>query len=76
MASGRMPMLKPRDLIRVLRQLGFTKTRQAGSHAFYVHPDGRATVVSIHGGEDIGRGLLRKMLRDIEILPDEFLNLL
>lgn len=69
-------MLKVRDLVRILEQLGFHRARQVGSHAFYTHPDGRATTVSIHPGEDIGRGLLRKIMRDIELPPEDFLKLL
>ncbi len=37
------------------------------------HPDGRTTVVPIHPGEDIGRGLLRKIIRDAQVDEDEFL---
>ena len=74
--EGRMPMLKARDVVRVLHQLGFGKSRQSGSHAIYTHPDGHLTSVPIHGGVDIGRGLLRKILRDIETSPDDFLKLL
>ena len=76
MARGRGRMLKVGDLVRILEQLGFRKARQVGSHAFYTHPDGRVTTVSIHPGEDIGRGLLRKILRDIELPPEDFLKLI
>jgi predicted RNA binding protein YcfA (HicA-like mRNA interferase family) len=38
------------------------------------HPDGRTTVVPIHPGEDIGRGLLRKVIRDAQVDEDEFLE--
>jgi len=57
---------------RILRHLGFELIRQKGSHAYFRHPDGRATVLPIHKGEDLGRGLIRTILRDIEISPDEF----
>ena len=60
----------------MLEKLGFEPIRQKGSHIFYQHPDGRATVVPVHRGEDLGRGLLRSILRDIEIPRDEFLELL
>ena len=72
--TPRLPMLKARDLIRALKLLGFVPVRQTGSHIFFKHPDGRATVVPQHGGADIGRGLLRAILNEIEIDPDEFLN--
>lgn len=70
--TERLPTLKARDIMRVLHSLGFTPIRQVGSHIFYEHPDGRTTLVSRHDREDVGRGLLRKILRDIEITPEEF----
>ena len=65
-------MLKARDLMRVLHLLGFSKVRQSGSHIFFQNPDGRTTLVPRHGGEDIGRGLLRQILREIEMTPEQF----
>lgn len=67
-----MPMLKARDIMRVLRLLNFQTIRQSGSHIFFQHDDGRTTLVPKHGGEDIGRGLLRQILREIEITPEKF----
>lgn len=69
-------MLKARDVIRVLKLFGFVSIRQTGSHIFFKNPDGRTTVVPQHGGQDIGRGLLRAILREAEIDPDEFLGYL
>lgn len=66
-----MPTLKPRQLIKILEELGFVKIRQEGSHIFFKHTDGRTTVVPNHPGKDIGRGLLRAILRDIGIKPQE-----
>jgi len=57
--------LKPvasEKLIRALEKIGFAEARQKGSHVFLKHPDGRATVVPVHKGEEIGRGLLRKII--------------
>jgi predicted RNA binding protein YcfA (HicA-like mRNA interferase family) len=48
----------------------------ATGHRRYVHPDGRRTTVPFHAGQDIGRGLLRKILKDIELSPEEFKKLL
>ena len=70
--AKRLPSLKARDIMRVLRSLGFTPIRQKGSHLFFGHSDGRTTLVPRHGGEDIGRGLLRQILREIETTPEDF----
>ena len=40
------------------------------------YPDGRVVTVPVHSGQDIGRGLLRKVLRDTELTRDEFVALL
>jgi len=74
--SSRMPMLKAKDIIRVLKVLGFFEVRTKGSHIFFKHPDGRVSLVPKHGGEDIGRGLLRQILREIKITSEEFSKLL
>lgn len=74
--SPRLPILKTRDLIRVLNLIGFHKTRQSGSHAFFKHSDGRTTTVPIHAGRDIDKGLFKTILNEIEITPEEFLKYL
>jgi predicted RNA binding protein YcfA (HicA-like mRNA interferase family) len=76
MMSARMRQIKAKDVVRVLSRLGFVQIRQSGSHAFFLHSDGRSTIVSAHGGEEIGRGLLRRILREIEISPENFMGML
>ena len=73
---SKLPVLKPTELVRLLERLGFQRIRQKGSHLYLRHPDGRATVVPMHRGEDIPPGLLRSILHDIELTREEFLNLL
>jgi predicted RNA binding protein YcfA (HicA-like mRNA interferase family) len=41
-----------------------------------VHADGRLTVVPVHRGEDLDRGLLRTILRECGLGREEFLSLL
>ena len=65
-----LPILKPSELIRIVKKQGFVKDRQSGSHAIFVHPDGRWTSVPIHN-RPLGKGLLRKILRDIKIKPEK-----
>ena len=71
-ASG-LPILKPRELVRALERMGFRVIRKSpGSHWQFEHADGRRTTVAVHRGRDIGPGLLRKILRDVEIDVQEF----
>jgi len=63
-------------VVKTLQKAGFDVVRQRGSHVFLRHPDGRATVVPIHKGEDLGRGLLRKIIHDAELTREEFLEFL
>ena len=63
---------KPDEVTRILERLGFTRIRQSGSHAIYHHTDGRWTTVPIHKGKELGKGILRKILKDAEISIDEF----
>lgn len=72
----KLPIIKPRKLIKALHKLGFVEVRQKGSHKFfYCDKDHKATVVPMHT-KDIGRGLLRKILNEIDLSTDEFLKLL
>lgn len=69
------PISAPK-LIKLLIKLGFRLARQLGSHKFFFNPVSElTTVVPDHGSEDIGRGLLRAILNDIELSVEEFDNL-
>jgi len=50
--------------------------RQKGSHTFYRHDDGRTTTVPHHPGRDLSRPLIRSILKEIGVAPDEFAELL
>jgi predicted RNA binding protein YcfA (HicA-like mRNA interferase family) len=72
---SKLPSLTGKQIVTVLRRAGFIVVRQKGSHAFLRHADGRSTVVPLHVGETIGSGLLRKIIRDVEMSREEFLEL-
>ncbi len=71
-----LPGIRARDLIKILEKLDFEAVRQKGSHLFFKHNDGRTTIVPMHSGEEISRGLLRQILREIDLTPEEFLDLI
>lgn len=65
------PALSGKQIVSALQRLGFEVVRTRGSHHFVRHPDGRATAVPVHSGETIGRGLMAKILRDVELTREE-----
>jgi len=72
----RLSNIPYRKVRRALVRLGFRELRQRGSHVWFVHPDGRGTSLPHHADEPVGPGLLRQVLHDIHVEPDEFLDLL
>ena len=73
---SRLRPVRSGEVLSALTRAGFQSVRQRGSHVRLRHPDGRVVTVPEHGSQDIGRGLLRKILRDAELSVDDFLNLL
>ena len=74
---SKLPQVKARDLIKVVEKLGFTFRDQSGSHAVYIHKDGRRTTISVHPSNTIGTGLLTKIIKkDLQISRNDFLKLL
>jgi predicted RNA binding protein YcfA (HicA-like mRNA interferase family) len=73
---SKLPSLTGKEIVSLLKKVGFIVERQRGSHVFLKHDDGRVTVVPIHSGERIGPGLLSKILRDVEMTKDELLEIL
>jgi predicted RNA binding protein YcfA (HicA-like mRNA interferase family) len=61
-------------MIEFLKSLGFEQVRRKGSHKFFRHPDGRTATVPDHKGEDLGRGITGRVLKDVEVTKEEFLN--
>jgi predicted RNA binding protein YcfA (HicA-like mRNA interferase family) len=70
-----MPSATARELQTAARKLGFSRTRQTGSHERWNHPDGRAVTIPLHGGREIGPPLFFKILRQLGISLDEFQQL-
>ena len=69
---ARIPPTTPRELDRILRQLGFEARPGKGSHTVYRHPDGRGTSVPNHPS-DLGPRIINKVRRDIGLSRDDYL---
>lgn len=74
---SKLPVLTSKALIKILLKMGFKIDRQKGSHMILKHPDGRSTVVPMHAGETIDRGLLLKIIKkDLGLEREEFMRYL
>jgi predicted RNA binding protein YcfA (HicA-like mRNA interferase family) len=78
MNAHRLPMLKPREVVRALEKAGFAITRSKGSHHRLVHVNdpSRATTIAMHKGKDVLRGTLVDIIEQAGLTIDEFLDLL
>jgi len=68
----KLPVVKSKDLEKVLFKLGFNKVRQKGSHAFYRHSDGRYTTIPHHQSRDLSSILVLKIIKEINLSRKEF----
>jgi len=70
----KLPVLKSKELVKILNKMGFYKHHQVGSHAQFKHSDKRRATIPIHSGKDISAGTLKSVLRDIKISTSEFIE--
>jgi len=54
--------------------MGIEVVRQRGSHVIVKSSEGKVSVIPIHAGKIIEPGLLKSILRDLDITLDEFLK--
>jgi len=69
---AKLVLISGRNFCRILEKLGFEKVYGKGSHVRFKHFDGRRTVVPVHGNENLGRGLLREILKQIKLSREEY----
>ncbi|MFA4815362.1 MAG: type II toxin-antitoxin system HicA family toxin [Candidatus Gracilibacteria bacterium] len=73
----KLPVLSGKQLLKLLQKNGFIVVRQKGSHVFVENEDGElTTVIPVHGNEDLGKGILKAILNDLELSVDELVEML
>ncbi len=70
----RVPILSGRAIVKALAKVGYFEVRQRGSHIRLSCAGKRSITVPDH--KVVGRGLLKKILRDAELSAKDFMNLL
>ncbi|MFZ9149311.1 MAG: type II toxin-antitoxin system HicA family toxin [Vulcanococcus sp.] len=71
---GSTAVLKPVEVVEILRRLGFEMVRQRGPHQQFKDPSGRFTTVPFHKGRDISPPLLRQIAKDIGMTVEDFIS--
>lgn len=66
---------KPKEILRVLKRLGFIEIRQTGSHLHLRHPDGRRTIIPMHN-KTVSKGLFQAILDDAILTLSVFRTML
>ena len=63
----------PRRMIKILKYLGFEEIRIKGSHHFFINQiSKKSTTIPVHSNEVLGIGILKMILRDIDLSVDEY----
>ena len=71
---ARLPVVPGDEFVKAVAKIGFAWDRTEGSHMILIGPTGRRLSVPRH--RELGRGLLRALIRDTGLTRDEFLDLL
>jgi len=76
--SPRLPVLKPKEVLKALLKAGFELHHQTGSHAQLRHPGKLHLRVTVprHDRFDLPLPVLKSILRQAELSVEEFLEFL
>ena len=69
---SRLPVVTPRQLVRVLEKVGFEIDHQTGSHVVLWRASDGARVVVPWQNRDLGRGLTLRIVKSAVLTRDEF----
>jgi len=70
---AKIPQVSGRTAVKIFSKIGYRAIRQRGSHIRLHHSSKKPLTIPNH--KIVGKGLLRKLLRDSELTIDEFLKL-
>ncbi len=74
---SKLPSISAKEAIKVFEKLGYQIIRQKGSHIRMCHEINKnKRPLTIPNHKIIGRGLLRKLLRDTRLTVEDLLKLL
>ncbi len=69
-----LPIISGDEFVKAVRKIGYDWDHTEGSHMILLHPSRRRLSVPRH--KELGRGLLRALIRDAGLNMDDFIGLL
>jgi predicted RNA binding protein YcfA (HicA-like mRNA interferase family) len=72
----KLPRLTAREIAAVMERIGFALTRQSGSHQIYKNAAGKRVTVPFHASKTLHPKVLKSILRDAELSPEDLEKLL
>lgn len=69
----KLPILKPREIIKKFEKLGFIKDHQTGSHVILYHPKTKKRATVPYHQKDISSGFLGAILKQTDVTKEKFL---
>ena len=72
---GKLPVVSGREAAKAFQKAGWVLARWRGSHMIFTK-EGEEATLSIPDHEELGRGLLRALLRDARLPIGDFTELL
>ena len=70
----KLPILSAKELVKIFEKAGYFIVRQKGSHLRMHHETKDSITIPNH--KTIGRGLLKKILRDSQISSEDLIQLM
>lgn len=71
---ARIPVMSGDDFVKAVSKIGYVWEHTEGSHMILLKPSRSRLSVPRH--KELGRGLLRALIRDVGLTTDEFMTLL
>ena len=68
-----IPVLKPRDVIKILCNFGWVVSRTSGSHIILTK-EGHIATLSIPNHKEVARGTLRSLIEKSDLTLENFLD--
>ena len=73
----KLPLISAKEAVKAFEKIGYQVIRQRGSHIRMRHKiDANKQPITIPNHKTLGKGLLRKLLRDTELTIEHFIELI